>query len=143
MTDDGLIVHGTCVDMAGKGVLITGAAGSGKSSLALQLMALGAVLVSDDRTHLTSDNGKVRATPPPTIAGMIEARGIGILHVAYVEQAVVQLVVDMGVIETMRLPHIRSATLLDIPVRCLHKVDAPYFPVALLAYLEDTGPEVS
>jgi HPr kinase/phosphorylase len=143
MTDVGLIVHGTCIDMAGKGVLITGAAGSGKSSLALQLMSLGAVLVADDRTYLTPDNGKVSATSPPTIAGMIEARGVGILHVAYAEQTVVQLVVDMDVIETMRLPHVRSTTLLDIPVRCLHKVDAPYFPAALLAYLVGTGPEVS
>ncbi|UWR26883.1 HPr kinase/phosphatase C-terminal domain-containing protein [Sulfitobacter sp. S223] len=143
MTAQSLILHGTCVDVAGKGVLITGASGSGKSSLALQLMALGAALVSDDRTRLTLESGRIRAAPPPSIAGLIEARGVGILHTGHTKQTLVHLVVDMDVIETKRLPDAHSTTLLDIPVRCLHKVDAPYFPAALIAYLAGSGPEVS
>jgi len=40
--------HASCVDFDGKGVLILGASGSGKSSLALACMSLGARLVGDD-----------------------------------------------------------------------------------------------
>ena len=46
------IVHASCVARDGRAVLIRGASGSGKSGLALQLMALGAGLVADDRTRL-------------------------------------------------------------------------------------------
>jgi len=42
-------IHASCVAVDGKGLLITGASGSGKSALALQLMAFGAHLIADDR----------------------------------------------------------------------------------------------
>ena len=44
-----LIMHATCVDINGSGVLIVGRSGSGKSSLAINLLALGSV----SYTHLT------------------------------------------------------------------------------------------
>ena len=40
--------------------MITGASGAGKSALALQLIALGAELVADDRTELWREGGKER-----------------------------------------------------------------------------------
>ena len=43
-----LTVHGTTVARAGRAVLILGASGTGKSALALQMIALGARLVADD-----------------------------------------------------------------------------------------------
>ena len=53
------IQHGSCVDFNGKGLLILGAPRSGKSSLAIACMSIGATLVGDDYispvsyTHLT------------------------------------------------------------------------------------------
>jgi len=44
------VLHASCVCLEGRAVLIRGASGSGKSGLALQLIALGAALVADDRT---------------------------------------------------------------------------------------------
>ncbi|MCX7566786.1 HPr kinase/phosphatase C-terminal domain-containing protein [Sulfitobacter sp. F26169L] len=129
-------LHATCVAIAGKGILITGPSGSGKSALALQLIPLGAVLVADDRTHITCDANTLFAAPPNTIAGMIEARGVGIITVPYLETAPVALAIDMDRLERERLPLRHSMTVLDITLPCLHKVDAPYFPAAIYAYLK-------
>lgn len=129
------ILHATCIVVEGHGVLITGPSGSGKSALGLQLMAIGGALVADDRTALSAIDGMLHASPPPTIAGMIEARGVGILTVPYQREAVVSLAVDMGQLESTRLPTQHSTCLLDIALPCLHKVDAPYFAAAIRAYM--------
>ena len=135
MTGDSVTLHATCVAVEGCGVLIIGPSGSSKSSLALQLMALGAALVSDDRTVLRRDGDTLIATAPATISGLIEARGVGILSVPHLDTASVMLVVDMATLERARLPERHSITLLDIQLPCLHKVDAPYFPAAIHTYL--------
>ena len=90
------IVHGTAVSIDGRGVLLLGPSGAGKSDLALRLIDSGGVLVSDDRTIVDEDGGRLRGSPPPTIAGRIEARGIGILAVPYVEGVPLALAVQLG-----------------------------------------------
>lgn len=141
MSDSSVTLHATCVAVEGHGVLITGPTGSGKSSLALQLMAFGGVLISDDRTTLWREGGSLIAAPPPTIAGLIEARGVGILSVPHLTSAPVMLVIDMAKVEDARLPQHHFISLLDIELRCLHKVDAVYFPAAIHAYLTGTRKE--
>lgn len=106
-------------------------------------MAIGARLVSDDRTILSARHGRVQCTPPQAIAGKIEARGVGILTVDYLEHSVLALVIDMGQREEARLPLRHSVTLLDTTLPCLHKVDAAYFPAAINAYLTANSIEVS
>jgi HPr kinase/phosphorylase len=135
MADQDAIVHATCVAIGGDAVLIAGPSGAGKSSLALQLIALGATLVSDDRTVLRRSGGGLAASAPKAIAGLIEARGVGLLSVAHLPHAPVVLVVDMSITENVRLPQRYSTTLLDITLPCLHKVDAPYFPAAIHTYM--------
>ena len=51
------VMHASCVSYENHAVLILGPSGIGKSSLALQLMALGAVLVADDKTCLRKIEG--------------------------------------------------------------------------------------
>ena len=51
-----LIMHATCVDVNGSGVLIVGHSGSGKSSLAINLLALGSKLVADDQCEIVKNN---------------------------------------------------------------------------------------
>jgi UPF0042 nucleotide-binding protein len=80
-------VHGTAVaSPAGaprRAVLLTGPPGAGKSDLALRLLDRGWQLVADDRVVLTPDaHGRLLASAPATLAGRIEARGVGLLHVA-------------------------------------------------------------
>ena len=54
------------------GVLIEGPSGTGKSALALRLMALGARLVADDRTRITAREGWPWLLAPERLDGVIE-----------------------------------------------------------------------
>jgi serine kinase of HPr protein (carbohydrate metabolism regulator) len=71
-------IRGTTVAIAGRGVLLRGASGCGKSDLALRLIDRGAILVSDDYTEVRVERGRILAAAPATIAGKIEVRGVGI-----------------------------------------------------------------
>ncbi|HEX5237184.1 MAG TPA: HPr kinase/phosphatase C-terminal domain-containing protein [Sphingomicrobium sp.] len=99
----GETVHASTVAKDGRAVLIMGASGAGKSDLALRLIDRGFALVSDDRTIVKRDGDRLVASPPPTIAGKLEIRGIGIVDMANVSDVPVALVVELtGEIE--RLP---------------------------------------
>ncbi len=135
MTGDGLLLHATCVVVEGRGILITGPSGAGKSALALQLMALGARLVADDQVALSLRDGALWAACPPTIRGMIEARGMGLLNADPVEGAEVVLAVDLGQEETMRLPPRREVSYLGRTVDLVLGSQTPHFPAALLLYV--------
>jgi len=114
-------IHATCVSIGGKGVLIAGKSGSGKSDLALRLIDAGAMLVSDDRTVLSLLDGALMASPPPQIAGMIEVRGLGILRVPYDSSVNVTLHVRL-VDETEkpeRLPEEENIVLMGLAVRSI------------------------
>lgn len=133
---DLLNIHASCVALNDRAVLITGASGSGKSSLALQLMALGARLVSDDRTDLHVQGQRLIASAPASIAGLVEARGVGILSATACAYADVVVVIDMDKVETQRLPTVHSVTICNIQRPCLYKIEAPHFPAAVVQYLK-------
>ena len=97
-------LHASCVAINGRGVLILGPSGAGKSALALQLIALGATLVADDRTDVTRHGEQVIASVPDTIGGLIEARYVGILRVEDHGPVPLGLVVDLAHTEHQRLP---------------------------------------
>ena len=109
-------IHATCVAIHQRGLLITGASGSGKSDLALRLIDRGAVLVSDDYTALTASNGKLHASPPTNIAGLLEIRHIGIVNMPYVIDVPIALAIALDE-KPQRMPD-QPATLdlLGIPV---------------------------
>lgn len=113
-----LTVHGTTVAIGTKGVLITGASGAGKSDLALRLIDRGAVLVADDRTRLDVKNGRLIASPPATIAGMIEVRGIGVVEVAHIGKARVVLAIDLSA-NVPRMPEPAFQTFAEVSVPLL------------------------
>lgn len=108
-------VHATTVALSGRAVLIRGPSGSGKSDLALRLVDEGAMLVADDQTGLTVENGRLMARPPPTIAGLLEVRGLGIVRLPYHLAAPVVLVADLA--ETVeRLPPEETVDLLGMAI---------------------------
>jgi serine kinase of HPr protein (carbohydrate metabolism regulator) len=74
-----LVVQAGCVAIDERAVLIMGEPGLGKSSLALALIDRGAVLVGDDGVSLDVADGRLLASPPPNIAGLIEVRNVGLL----------------------------------------------------------------
>ena len=83
----------TGVVIAGRAVLIEGAPGSGKSSLALALIDRGAVLIGDDGVTLTARGGQLYASPPPNIAGLLEVRNLGLLEFPVTSDVRVALIV--------------------------------------------------
>ena len=88
-------IHGTCVTFRGMGILIRGSSGTGKSDLALRLIDNNAKLVSDDQVLAVVKNGKIILSPPRSIAGKIEVRGLGIITMRYVKSSTLALVVDL------------------------------------------------
>lgn len=133
---DAITLHASCVAVQGRGVLIMGGSGSGKSSLALELMAYGADLVADDRTVLTTGDRVVVAKAPESIANMIEARGIGILNAQAVPQADIVCVVDLDQPEPERLPEHRFTDVLGRKIPLIFKADTKAFAASLLQYLK-------
>jgi HPr kinase/phosphorylase len=133
MTDQPL--HASAVALGGRAALITGPAGSGKSALALDLMATGARLVADDGVLLVRDGDRVLARAPAPIRGLIEARGVGLLRADPLDDVPVAVVVDLGRTEADRLPPFRTIDLLGIALPLLHKVASPHFTAAVRQYL--------
>ena len=96
-------LHASTVALDGHAVVISGPSGSGKSDLALRLIDRGFVLVSDDQTIAKKDGDRLIATAPPTIAGKLEVRGIGIVDMERTESAPIALAVELTG-EIQRLP---------------------------------------
>jgi HPr kinase/phosphorylase len=88
-------VHGTCVALSGKGVLLRGPPASGKSDLALRLVDGGALLVADDQTELYLEADRIIARAPAVIAGRLEVRGVGIVSARSLDKAPLELVIDL------------------------------------------------
>jgi len=88
-------LHSSTVALNGRAVLIAGPSGSGKSDLALRLLDRGFTLVSDDRTIIRKQGGKLIASAPETIKGKLEVRGVGIVEVESVTNVPVALVVEL------------------------------------------------
>ena len=96
-------VHASCVAIGGRGILIAGRSGSGKSDLALRLVDRGAALVSDDYTLVTRAGDRLVGSAPETISGKIEVRGIGVVELGALADVPICLLVDLDR-EVERLP---------------------------------------
>lgn len=127
--------HGTAVALNGRGVLLFGPSGSGKSSLALDLLARGAKLIGDDRVRLDAEGGVLTARPRPGFEGRIECRGVGLLSVPGTDRARIAFAVDMGREVQDRLPTCRDIYLLGCKIPLLHRADGPHFPAAIFLML--------
>ena len=134
--DGTLRLHGTSVAFEERAVLLVGPSGSGKSSLALQLMASGAALICDDQVCVSkSGAGVLRVSAPKTAMDLIEARGFGLLNADLREASCLSLIIDMGTVETERLPKYRCVEILGETIRFIHKCDTPAFFAAVRQYL--------
>lgn len=145
-----ILVHGTSIAFDGGGVLIRGPSGSGKSDLALRLINEGAQLVADDQTELNLCDHGVTMSAPPTIAGQLEVRGLGIVRVPAAASVVLRLVADLlprngpaGTVE--RLPDRRFCTLLGqaFPLLTLCGLDASAPAKLRLAFRVLTAPSAT
>ena len=114
-------LHATTVAIDGLAVLIEGVSGSGKSDLALRLIDRGAILVSDDQTLVVRTGETLLARAPTTIAGRIEARGVGIVSVRtrLVARVVLAVACVPEAVERLPEPQTRAFAGVDLPLLAL------------------------
>ncbi len=74
-------MSGVLMSVYGKGVLLTGESGMGKSETALELIKNGSVLISDDRVDVMHIHNSIYGHSPEITKGLMEIRGIGIIDV--------------------------------------------------------------
>lgn len=74
-------IYGVMMNIYGRGIMIIGKSGIGKSELALDLINRGHMLVADDCIDVTRVNNRINCTAPKLLKRMLEIRGIGIVDV--------------------------------------------------------------
>ena len=131
-----MIAHGSSVAFEGRAVMFHGPSGSGKSGLCLELMAFGCTLVADDRVKISQYGSDLMLSAPAQIAGMIEARGLGVLSAVSAATARLVLAVDLGAVETERMPHLRPIDVMGISIPQIHKIESYHFAASILQYLK-------
>jgi len=116
------LLHGTGLIYEGKGLLIMGPSGSGKSDLALRMMGRGALLIGDDYIEVSSaEGGRVIMRAPKNIAGKIEVHNVGLLEVAFQSQAEIDMVFHLvtSVQKLERLPFEKMISIEGCRIPCL------------------------
>jgi len=138
--DGQITLHATTVVIDHRALVLAGPSGTGKSTLALQMMALGAVLLADDVTWFTGTGTGtgtgIKAYCPPTLIGQIEARGVGILNAETCGPTLVSAIVDLGTPEQERLPPLRTMKLCGRDIPILHKPATSYLSEILFQYMK-------
>ena len=115
--NDTLLVHATAVAVDGDAILLRGPPGSGKSDFALRLIEDGARLLADDQTLLRRAGNHVLVRAPAAIAGLIEVRGVGIVHLDALEEAPLALIVDLvSSAQVERIPDNRFEVVLGLAI---------------------------
>jgi HPr kinase/phosphorylase len=95
-------LHATAVIYGESGVLILGPSGSGKSALALALMARASgagafgALIGDDHIYVREAEGRLVASGAANMAGIIERRMAGLIAVRHEPAAIVRLAVELS-----------------------------------------------
>ncbi len=108
-------LRGTCIALEGSGVLLRGPSGSGKSDLALRLIDAGGRLVADDYTDVSEVAGRLVATAPPKVHGLLEVRGIGIIRLQAKPSARLIACVDLVPIDKIeRMPVTEDVRILGV-----------------------------
>lgn len=134
------LIQATCVAIGGRGVLIQGPPGSGKSSLALALIDRGATLIGDDGLSITAADKRLLAFPPPRITGLIEVRNVGLLSRPVTSSVPIALALrlDAAAPRLPEAPEILTISGIDLPCLALWP-DSPVLALRAEAALERWG----
>ena len=145
-----MFVHATSVALkvgsTWRAVLLRGPSGAGKSDVALRLIEAGGRLVADDQTHLARTGRAVIATAPPSLAGLIEVRGIGIVKLGrgqLIARAPLGLLVDLvppHQVERMPEPALEKVLDIDLPRLALAPFEASIVMKLRLALARTAAP---
>lgn len=104
-------VHGTAIVVGKRGLIFLGPSGIGKSMMAFTCLTIArragafSALIADDQVFLTQQEGRIIATCPPSITGLMELRGSGIITIDHIQSAPLDLAVQLvSAPGTERLP---------------------------------------
>ena len=75
-------LHGVLLQVYGRGVLVTGDSGVGKSEIALEMIKKGHILVADDRVDVYRAHNQIFGKPADVLKDMLELRGVGLLNIS-------------------------------------------------------------
>lgn len=129
-------LHASAVSFQGRGLLILGPPGAGKTTLAFGLIAFGATLISDDRTRVErGPDGDIVISAPSSLAGLIEFRGAGILRLTHTESAHLWLAVDLGRPAATRMPELQTMEILGEACPVIPALGHPGLAAALTVTL--------
>jgi len=138
------IRHATTIAVAGRGLMVEGPSGSGKSTLAVQMLAMGARLVADDRTRLRPGRGSVGvwAEAPEPLPALVEVRGLGLLPAVRTGPVPLYAVLRLDApVEAERLPAPRECEILGRRVALFHpRGNGPLAAPLMLAMAAMTSP---
>ena len=76
------LIHGVFLNIYGKGVVIRGDSGIGKSEIALELIKRGHLLIADDAVELYHIGQGIVGKAPQVLKNLLEIRGIGVIDVS-------------------------------------------------------------
>jgi HPr kinase/phosphorylase len=117
-----IILHGTAVllksvDFPPSAVFLRGRSGSGKSDLAFRLIEAGGQLVCDDQVAFERRQDKVYVGAVETIRGLLEVRGVGLIHTQVADPSRLRVVIDLVAHEAVpRLPEIETVDILGVAI---------------------------
>ena len=100
------------------------------------MLALGAKLVADDRTIIESHGTELFATVPDPIKGLVEMRGVGLLHVPFVANVAVRQAIDLDQREVARLPQTYAIELLGRQIPLFRRPEGSHLAAALILHLQ-------
>ncbi|WP_338970082.1 HPr(Ser) kinase/phosphatase [Spiroplasma endosymbiont of Labia minor] len=96
-------LHGSMVSIYGKGVLIIGKSGIGKSEIAIDLIEKNHMFVGDDRIVMIRKGNSIIARVHEILKNLIEVRGIGIINIvtangyqSIMEESKLDLVIELS-----------------------------------------------
>lgn len=122
-----ILLHATCIAIGERAVLLMGPSGAGKSDVALRLIDGGARLVADDQVVISRDDNRLMASPPESLRGLLEVRGVGILSLPSIDNIPLQLAVSLvsrDQVERLPEPAFFDCLNVQLPLLSLHAFDA-------------------
>lgn len=129
---EAVVVHGVLMSVCGRGVLLVGDPGRGKSSLALALLRRGHALVADDAPEIGRlEDGSLMGRCPDSIFGWLHTRQDGFVDIqlrfgaeSVRQQCRVDVIIALsGIDHFRRLPMLQA--LIDGAARCVRVLFLP------------------
>jgi HPr kinase/phosphorylase len=133
-------LHASCVEKDGRGILLRGHSGAGKSSFALSLINRGFKLVADDQVRTVVENGCLVAQAASALKGLLEVRGVGIIKLDYSPSCHVQYLIDLVPgFRSDRMPPMVQTSINSILVRSfqMNPMDSKSIEKVLILFHQD------